>query len=54
MQMSHAKSEITKTKHQEQVCNVLEMHLMKTSRRIICPRCAEIKIVALIICLSLG
>ena len=31
MQMSHAKLEITKTK-QEQVWNVLEMHLTMTSR----------------------
>ena len=32
MQMSHTKLEITKTKHQEQAWNVLEMHLMMTSR----------------------
>ena len=32
MKMSHSKLEITKRKHQEQVWNVLEMHLMMTSR----------------------
>ena len=30
--MSHAKLEITKRKHEEQVWNVLEMHLMMESR----------------------
>ena len=30
MQVSHAKLEIAKTKHQEQVWNGLEMHLMMT------------------------
>ena len=32
MLMSHAKLETTKTKHQEQVWNILEMHPMMTSR----------------------
>ena len=32
MQMSYAKLEITKTKHQGQIWNILEMHLMMTSR----------------------
>ena len=32
MQMSHTKLEITKAEHQEQVWDVLEMHLMMTSR----------------------
>ena len=35
MQMSHAKLEITKAKNQEHVCNVLEMHLMMTSRSLL-------------------
>ena len=34
MQMSHAKLEITKTKHQEQIWNVLEMHFVMTSGKV--------------------
>ena len=56
MPMSHGKSEITKTKHEEQVWNVMEMYLMMTCRSLWISRKIKISLKRqwrLIICLSL-